>query len=151
MTTTKTIEQVLPSMRAAEGDGMVIHRAFPGSSVSEIDPFLLLDEMGPLELHPGEGKGFPDHPHRGFETITYLHFTLQPGAEQVQAIPEGYRAMVYLIGGAGVFDAKTGVVKARKVLVFGNDGESIKIANPAGSTEALNFLLIAGKPLDEPV
>src|SRR5712671_760659 len=72
MTTTKAISRLLPSMRAAEGDGMVIHRAFPGSTISEIDPFLLLDEMGPLDLHAGEGKGFPDHPHRGFETVTYL-------------------------------------------------------------------------------
>jgi hypothetical protein len=37
-----------------------------------VDPFLLLDEMGPSELGPGEAKGAPDHPHRGFETVTYL-------------------------------------------------------------------------------
>lgn len=37
-----------------------------------IDPFLLLDEMGPMDLEPGEAKGAPDHPHRGFETVTYM-------------------------------------------------------------------------------
>ena len=72
MPNTKAIRQILPGTQAAEGDGMVIHRAFPSGSVSDIDPFLLLDEMGPLQLQPGEGKGFPDHPHRGFETVTYL-------------------------------------------------------------------------------
>ena len=64
MTNTKDIQKILPSTQASEGDAMVIYRAFPTGSVSEIDPFLLLDEMGPLEFQPGEGKGFPDHPHR---------------------------------------------------------------------------------------
>jgi redox-sensitive bicupin YhaK (pirin superfamily) len=40
--------------------------------LSEFDPFLLLDEIGPTDLIPGKQKGFPDHPHRGFETVTYL-------------------------------------------------------------------------------
>jgi redox-sensitive bicupin YhaK (pirin superfamily) len=38
----------------------------------QIDPFLLLDEMGPVQYPPGEAVGAPDHPHRGFETVTYL-------------------------------------------------------------------------------
>jgi redox-sensitive bicupin YhaK (pirin superfamily) len=40
--------------------------------VREFDPFLLLDEMGPIVLSPGQAKGAPDHPHRGFETVTYM-------------------------------------------------------------------------------
>jgi hypothetical protein len=40
--------------------------------VDHVDPFLLLDEMGPIDVEPGEAKGAPDHPHRGFETVTYL-------------------------------------------------------------------------------
>lgn len=262
MANERKIKQVLPSMRATEGDGMVIHRAFPGSSVSEIDPFLLLDEMGPLELKAGQGGGFPDHPHRGFETVTYLlegqmehrdssgnhgvlrpgdvqwmtagsglehsempgsdllrnggalhgfqlwvnlpksrkmtaphyqelassripvarneagnvevkvvsgeslgvkgpiqsenpivylHVTIQPGGEYKQTIPAGYTAIAYLIEGAGTFDAKSGVVKARKVIVFENDGDSVVVSNPAGSAETLSFLLLAGAPLNEPV
>ena len=57
---------------ASDGDGVVIHRAFPNHELSELDPFLLLDHLGPVVLKPGEAKGFPDHPHRGFETVTYL-------------------------------------------------------------------------------
>ena len=38
----------------------------------QVDPFLLLDHMGPVDLGPGEAKGAPDHPHRGFETVTYM-------------------------------------------------------------------------------
>ena len=50
----------------------MVHRAFPSNSLREFDPFLLLDEMGPIVLAAGEAKGAPDHPHRGFETVTYM-------------------------------------------------------------------------------
>ena len=51
-----------------------MHRPFPqpGADLGATDPFLMLDEMGPIEYGPGEAKGAPDHPHRGFETVTYL-------------------------------------------------------------------------------
>jgi hypothetical protein len=55
-----------------EGEGFVVHRAFPNYGLREFDPFLLLDEMGPIDLSAGESKGAPDHPHRGFETVTYM-------------------------------------------------------------------------------
>ena len=49
-----------------------MRRPFPKASFSDFDPFLLLDEMGPMDVAPGEAKGAPDHPHRGFETVTYI-------------------------------------------------------------------------------
>ena len=49
-----------------------MRRPFPTTSLDHIDPFLLLDEMGPVEYGPGEAVGAPEHPHRGFETVTYL-------------------------------------------------------------------------------
>lgn len=51
---------------------MVVRRPFPKSSFSEFDPFLLLDELGPVDIEPGQAKGAPDHPHRGFETVSYI-------------------------------------------------------------------------------
>jgi redox-sensitive bicupin YhaK (pirin superfamily) len=55
-----------------EGGGFHVRRPFPTRVLGELDPFLLLDEMGPTDAGPGEAKGAPDHPHRGFETVTYL-------------------------------------------------------------------------------
>jgi len=72
MTSSRTVQRVLPSVETLEGAGFLVHRPFPTSALDQIDPFLLLDEMGPMELAPGEAKGAPDHPHRGFETVTYL-------------------------------------------------------------------------------
>jgi quercetin 2,3-dioxygenase len=59
-------------MQTSEGEGFIVNRAFPNKFISDFDPFLLLDEMGPSNLGPREAKGAPDHPHQGFETVTYV-------------------------------------------------------------------------------
>ncbi|MBS2022970.1 MAG: pirin family protein [Deltaproteobacteria bacterium] len=68
----REVERVVPAIRTLEGAGFLVHRPFPKHGLMLIDPFLLLDEMGPIDLAPGEAQGAPDHPHRGFETVTYL-------------------------------------------------------------------------------
>jgi quercetin 2,3-dioxygenase len=68
----RTIAGVVDALETLEGEGFVVHRPFPRRDFSLFDPFLLLDEMGPMDLEPGEAKGAPDHPHRGFETVTYM-------------------------------------------------------------------------------
>jgi redox-sensitive bicupin YhaK (pirin superfamily) len=109
----RTVAGVLNSIETLEGGGFLVRRPFPKASFSEFDPFLLLDEMGPTEFGPGEAKGAPDHPHRGFETVTYL-----------------------LSG---------------QMVLFAQDGDEVTIENPAAATAALDVLLIAGAPLNEPV
>jgi len=66
------VTHLIRAQRAVEGDGFVVRRPFPTASLSYIDPFLLFDHMGPGEFGPGGGVGTSWHPHRGFETVTYL-------------------------------------------------------------------------------
>jgi redox-sensitive bicupin YhaK (pirin superfamily) len=69
---TRSVVKLVDSVRTLEGAGFVVRRPFPIPDFSHFDPFLLVDEMGPVELPPGEAKGAPDHPHRGFETVSYI-------------------------------------------------------------------------------
>src|SRR5437870_4475256 len=68
----RTVSGIVNSIETLEGGGFLVRRPFPKASFSEFDPFLLLDEIGPIDVAPGEAKGAPDHPHRGFETVTYV-------------------------------------------------------------------------------
>lgn len=70
--TLRTVAGIINSVETLEGAGFLVRRPFPKSSFSEFDPFLLLDELGPVNLKPGQAKGAPDHPHRGFETVSYV-------------------------------------------------------------------------------
>ncbi|MGB0652049.1 MAG: pirin family protein [Thermoplasmatota archaeon] len=68
----RTVSRVVDAVRTLEGEGMEVRRAFPTQAVGRLDPFLLLDHMGPWDFAPGAAKGAPDHPHRGFETVSYI-------------------------------------------------------------------------------
>ena len=68
----RKIERVITAHRQLEGGGFTVRRPFPTAGLDLVDPFLLLDEMGPADYAPGEAVGAPDHPHRGFETVTYM-------------------------------------------------------------------------------
>ncbi|WP_449420473.1 pirin family protein [Phormidium nigroviride] len=260
--TLRTVAGIINSVETLEGEGFLVRRPFPKSSFSQFDPFLLLDELGPVNLKPGQAKGAPDHPHRGFETVSYLldgrfehkdsqghrgvlnpgdvqwmtagagvvhsempeseftrtggrlhgiqlwvnlpqrdkmiapryqeigaaqipvvqssdrsvtvrviagealgakavietntpiiylHFTLQPGASVVQKVPKEYNAFAYLLDGSGLFGIEQERVNDGQMVIFGQDGDEVVIANPADAQQPLDFLLIAGVPLNEPV
>ncbi|MCL2448113.1 MAG: pirin family protein [Polyangiaceae bacterium] len=68
----RSVVRVVSAHRQLEGGGFVVRRPFPSAGLRMADPFLLLDEMGPAAYGPGEAVGAPDHPHRGFETVTYM-------------------------------------------------------------------------------
>jgi redox-sensitive bicupin YhaK (pirin superfamily) len=69
----RPVVKVVTAARQLEGNGFVVRRPFPGVDLALADPFVLLDHMGgPETLAPGEAKGTSWHPHRGFETVTYL-------------------------------------------------------------------------------
>ncbi len=256
----RSITSVIPAVTTLEGAGFVVHRPFPTRSLTQIDPFMLLDEMGPMDLPPGEALGAPDHPHRGFETVSYilegtlahkdsqgnsgrlasgdvqwmtagsgvvhsempdedfvrtggrmhgfqlwvnlprrdkmmrpryqeitagripvahsqdgnvsvrviagealgsqavidtrtpimyLHFTLEPGASIVQPVGSDYNVFAYVIDGPGLFGDTARRVRERHIIVFGRDGEGVRLA--ATAEAPLNVLLIGGVPLNEPV
>ena len=68
----RPVIDVITSEKTLEGGGFPVRRPFPTAQLMQVDPFLLLDHLGPVTWGPGEGIGAPDHPHRGFETVTYL-------------------------------------------------------------------------------
>jgi len=68
----RSVTQLVHATPQLEGEGMIVTRPFPTARLDHLDPFLLLDRMGPVSHGPGEAKGAPDHPHRGFETVTYV-------------------------------------------------------------------------------
>jgi redox-sensitive bicupin YhaK (pirin superfamily) len=68
----RPIVSIIQSISTLEGGGFPVRRPFPTRDLMQFDPFLLLDHLGPVTWGPGEGIGAPDHPHRGFETVTYL-------------------------------------------------------------------------------
>jgi redox-sensitive bicupin YhaK (pirin superfamily) len=259
----RSINKILNSIETKEGAGFIVHRPFPSYSLSEFDPFLLLDEMGPMNLKPGEAKGAPDHPHRGFETVTYmlsgkfehkdsrgnsgklnpgdvqwmtagsgvihsempskdftnnggrlhglqlwinlpkkdkmssphyqdissvkipvvkmqdgkgsvrviagkafdtqsvidtkipiiyLHFTLEPGSKEViQPVPHTFNAFAYIISGEGHFGKDKIHAHRGQMVIFSTDGEDITIKADENTKEKLEVLLIAGKPINEPI
>ena len=259
---TRSVAGLVNSIETLEGGGFLVRRPFPQASFSEFDPFLLLDEMGPMEVAPGDAKGAPDHPHRGFETVTYLlsgemehkdsrghagrltpgdvqwmtagagvvhsempssefqrtggrmhgfqlwvnlpqrekmtkpryqeipkaqipevtsddglvtvrviageamgqqaviethtpivylHYSIEPGGVATQAVPAEYNAFAYLVDGAGLFGQQRERAKDGQMVMLAQDGELIRIENPADAQTRLDVLLIAGVPLNEPV
>jgi hypothetical protein len=71
-TTFRPVISVTTAPRGLEGEGFPVRRAFAGTDPALIDPFIHMDQMGEVEYAPGEPKGTPWHPHRGFETVTYM-------------------------------------------------------------------------------
>ncbi|HEY6934147.1 MAG TPA: pirin family protein [Marmoricola sp.] len=70
--TVRPVKQVITAPQGYEGEGFPVRRAFAGVDLRDLDPFVHLDQMGEVEYAPGEPKGTPWHPHRGFETVTYI-------------------------------------------------------------------------------
>ena len=258
----RTVAGVVNSIETLEGGGFLVRRPFPKATFSEFDPFLLLDEMGPIEVAPGEAKGAPDHPHRGFETVTYmlagdmehkdsrghagrlrpgdvqwmtagagvihaemparefvrsggrmhgfqlwvnlpkrdkmmnpryqeipasqipkatsadglvrvsviageamgekavietrtpiiyLHYWIEPGGTVTQQVPAAYNGFAYVVEGEGLFGAEGERAEDGQMVLFAQDGNELRIQNPPDAKAALEVLLIAGVPLNEPV
>src|SRR5918912_2811705 len=68
----RPVVSVTTAPHGFEGEGFPVRRAFAGVDLAALDPFVHLDQMGEVEYAPGEPKGTAWHPHRGFETVTYM-------------------------------------------------------------------------------
>ena len=68
----RPVRSVTTAPSGFEGEGFPVRRAFAGVDLADLDPFIHMDQMGEVEYAPGEPKGTPWHPHRGFETVTYI-------------------------------------------------------------------------------
>lgn len=68
----RSVKSVTTAPQGFEGEGFPVRRTFAGIDMAELDPFIMMDQMGEVEYAPGEPKGTPWHPHRGFETVTYI-------------------------------------------------------------------------------
>ena len=68
----RPVRSVTTAPRGHEGEGFPVRRAFAGVNVADLDPFIHMDQMGEVDYAPGEPRGTDWHPHRGFETVTYM-------------------------------------------------------------------------------
>src|SRR5919201_5245202 len=68
----RPVVSVTSAPSGLEGEGFPVRRAFAGVDLATLDPFVHMDQMGEVDYAPGEPKGTPWHPHRGFETVTYI-------------------------------------------------------------------------------
>ena len=104
----RTVKSVTYGPKAYEGEGFPVTRAFAGVAFADLDPFIHMDQMGEVEYAPMEPKGTPWHPHRGFETFTYLidgTFQHQDNHGGGGIIEDG--ATQYMTAGAGILHIET--------------------------------------------
>jgi len=71
-TPSRRVKSITTAPQGHEGEGFPVRRAFAGVDLADLDPFIHLDQMGEVEYAPGEPKGTPWHPHRGFEQLHTL-------------------------------------------------------------------------------
>ncbi len=147
MSTTRTIERTFPAVRTTEGGGFIVHRPFPTRLLMDFDPFLLLDEMGPIDYAPGEAKGAPDHPHRGFETVTYAlegQFGHKDSAGHSGTLRAG--DVQWMTAGAGVVHGKV------RVKVIAGEALGVKAAIETRTPILYqHFSLQPGATIQQPV
>jgi redox-sensitive bicupin YhaK (pirin superfamily) len=108
-------ERIITAHRQTEGGGFIVRRPLPTQGLQVVDPFLLIDEMGPADYGPGEAIGAPDHPHRGFETVTYMlegEFEHEDSAGHRGTISSG--DVQWMTAGGGIIHSEMPTQKIRE-------------------------------------
>ena len=104
----RPVRKVTSAPSGFEGEGFPVRRAFAGVPLTELDPFVHMDQMGEVDYAPGEPKGTSWHPHRGFETVTYMidgTFQHQDSHGGGGLITDG--ATQWMTAGAGILHIET--------------------------------------------
>jgi redox-sensitive bicupin YhaK (pirin superfamily) len=104
----RPVRSVTTAPRGVEGEGFPVRRAFAGVSLAELDPFIHMDQMGEVDYAPGEPRGTNWHPHRGFETVTYIidgEFLHQDSHGGGGSIKDG--ATQWMTAGGGILHIET--------------------------------------------
>jgi redox-sensitive bicupin YhaK (pirin superfamily) len=104
----RPVVSVTTAPRGFEGEGFPVHRAFAGVPLADLDPFIHMDQMGEVDYAPGEPRGTAWHPHRGFETVTYMidgTFQHQDSHGGGGVITDG--ATQWMTAGAGILHIET--------------------------------------------
>ncbi len=121
----RSIANTIKAVSTLEGEGFPVRRPFPTTAVDQLDPFLLLDHMGPKDNAPGEAKGAPDHPHRGFETVTYMldgEFEHEDSVGNKGTIETG--GVQWMTAGAGVVHSE---MPSRRIREQGGTVEGVQL------------------------
>ncbi|MDT5044852.1 MAG: quercetin 2,3-dioxygenase [Mycobacterium sp.] len=106
--TERPVRSITTGPHGYEGEGFPVVRAFAGVSATALDPFVHMDQMGEVEYQPGEPRGTDWHPHRGFETVTYIidgRFAHQDSHGGGGLITDG--ATQWMTAGAGILHIET--------------------------------------------
>src|ERR1700752_1526604 len=106
--TERPVRSITTGPRGYEGEGFPVVRAFPGVSTADLDQFVHMDQMGEVEYQPGEPRGTDWHPHRGFETVTYMidgKFAHQDSHGGGGLITDG--ATQWMTAGSGILHIET--------------------------------------------
>jgi quercetin 2,3-dioxygenase len=104
----RPVRSITAGPRGYEGEGFPVVRAFAGVSSADLDPFVHMDQMGEVEYQPGEPRGTDWHPHRGFETVTYMidgRFAHQDSHGGGGLITDG--ATQWMTAGSGILHIET--------------------------------------------
>jgi quercetin 2,3-dioxygenase len=106
--TERPVRSITTGPRGFEGEGFPVVRAFAGVSAADLDPFVHMDQMGEVDYEPGEPRGTDWHPHRGFETVTYMidgKFAHQDSHGGGGLITDG--ATQWMTAGSGILHIET--------------------------------------------
>jgi quercetin 2,3-dioxygenase len=106
--TERPVRSITTGPHGYEGEGFPVVRAFAGVSAAALDPFVHMDQMGEVEYQPGEPRGTDWHPHRGFETVTYMidgRFAHQDSHGGGGLITDG--ATQWMTAGSGILHIET--------------------------------------------